>query len=68
MNGDLNLENERWVIEETQNEFKFISRGKSISSVTTINRVNGKESSLIMYKNEPTLVEFQCEPVKGNKF
>ena len=68
MNGDTNKDNEKWVLEETQKEFKFISIGKLTSSHTTINRLSGKESTLIVHNKESTLVEFQCELLKGNKF
>ena len=68
MNGDTNQDNEKWILEETPNEFKFISIGKLTSSSTTINRLTGKESNLIIHNKQSTLVEFQCEPIKGTKF
>ena len=68
MNGDTNQDNGKWTLEETENEFKFISIGKLTSMSTTINRLNGKETSLIIHNNKSTLIEYQCESIKEKKF
>ena len=68
MNGDTNQDNGKWTLEETENEFKFISIGKLTSMTTTINRLNGKETNLIIHNNKSTLIEYQCESIKEKKF
>ena len=68
MNGDTNQDNGKWTLEETENEFKFISIGKLTSMTTTINRLSGKETNLIIHNNKSTFVEYQCESIKEKKF